>query len=91
MLKPIGRLGSRSADLRGNSVEGRGSVRTDGPDSSQANDDNQRQHHSVLDGGWAIFRLKETLNFLGEILHNYSPTPLGLGFNTFAKDLNFRA
>jgi hypothetical protein len=91
VLKPTGRLGSRTADLRGNSAEGRGSTRTDSPDGSQADDDDQRQHHRVLDRGWAIFRLQETLDLLSKILHNYSPTPLGVGFNTLASDLIFQA
>ena len=52
-----------------NGIECRGSLRTDRPNGRQADNDNQGQHHRVLDSGRAIFRLQKMLNFLGKLLH----------------------
>src|SRR4051812_46491552 len=51
-------------------VAGIGAQRADGRD---ADDDDQRQHDRVLDGGRTIFRSQESLERGDPVLHNHSP------------------
>ena len=58
-----------AADRVGDVVERRVGVRSNGIDGRQADDHDQRQHHGVFNGCWAVFRLNETLHLQSEILH----------------------
>ena len=64
-----GRLAACFADLRRNVVELRCRLRTDRGNCGQADDDDQRQHHGVLDCCRAIFGFQETTHFRSETVH----------------------
>ncbi len=62
-----------AAKLVCNVGEGRVCTASDRADRTQANYNDQSQHHRVFNSGWAVFRLQETINLRGEILHGISP------------------
>lgn len=53
--------------------EGRVCTASDRSDRAQANYNDQSEHNGVLNSCWAVFRLQETIELLGEILHGNSP------------------
>ena len=63
-----------AAELRGDAVERRAGASTDRGDRGQADHDDQRQHHSVLDSGGTILRHEETTNFRSKHVHDITPT-----------------
>ena len=58
-----------SGDCRSNFLELLVRLGADRADSGQANDDDQGQHHSVLDCGRAIFFLQELNDAISELFH----------------------
>lgn len=65
-----------TTNFAGDVVELRRCLRTDSCDRSQTNNDDQSEHHCVLDGCWAIFRLQKTCYLRCEILHLSLPNVL---------------
>ena len=62
-------VSSVSSDSRANFLELLVRLGSDRSDSCQADDDDQGQHHSVLNCGGAIFFLQELNNAIGELFH----------------------
>ena len=61
------------AELGCNAIESCGCVLADALYSSQANNDDERQHNRVLNRSWSVFALQKTLQFHGEIFHVGNP------------------
>jgi len=61
------------AELGRNAIESCGCVLADALNSSQANNDDERQHNRVLNRSWSVFALQKTLQFHGEIFHVGNP------------------
>ena len=76
--RPLALAAAGTTDLRGNVVKLRGSLRPDRRNGRQADDDDQSQHHGILDSCWAIFGLEESLHLRREILHFILPTYVAL-------------
>ena len=70
-VKPSGGRLAAAAQLVGYTLERRIRVGADRRNGGQADNDDQSQHHCILDGGRAVFRHEETLYFLRKTLHNF--------------------
>ena len=58
-------------------VERGAGVVADRTNGGQADNNDQREHHGVLDGGWAIFRNHEATDFGGQVSHRVSSAVVG--------------
>jgi hypothetical protein len=60
---------ARSADRSGDVAERGRSLGSNRRDRDKANNDDERQHHSVFDCGGAVFRIQKSTDFKGEPAH----------------------
>ena len=63
---------ARGSKLIGNVRESRACTSSNACHCSDADNDDQRQHHSVFNCCWSVFTLQKALNFAGEILHGFT-------------------
>lgn len=71
MCNGTGLLAASRAELVSHIAERLIGVAADVRNRGQADDDDQRQHHGVLDCSRAIFRYEETLHLQSETLHHF--------------------